>query len=98
MAVILALAKNYYDWHGRIRNSLELAGFYTELSVQYKHLVDDINYRRCWDDEFDARHVQLRTRLEKPPDDPYPTYSEKELRVIQKRIKDRADYRSWWMP
>ncbi len=98
VSVILAIAKNHYDWHGRVKTLLEMIQFYQPLATEYEYLVHDMNHARKWEQEFDKTHRRLRETLRHAPNNPYPHLKEDELRAIQNRVKHRIPYSKWWKP
>ena len=98
LSVILSVGKVAYDWPNRIKKSLELAEFYGVYAQHYRHLIDDINYRQNWNDQFNERHIKMRSEIAKAPTYPYRHLSEDEMRKIQKAIKKRINPKEWWRP
>jgi hypothetical protein len=98
VSFILSAAKSQYDWQGRVQNSLKMEEFYGPISTKYKHIIDDMNVARAWNEDFEQRYLTLREEAEHSPQDPYPSYPDKALRVIQNRVKAQIPYERWWTP
>ena len=84
-SLILSAARSIYDWSGKLRNSMEQIEAYSKLSARYLQLVEDIRYRRAWNDDFEKRFRQLREENVEIRSRPYsyPHWGQDRLRKIQ---------------
>ena len=96
VSVILAIAKSTYDWQGRIAKSTELLGYYRPIALQYNQLIDDLNYNKKLDSEYEALHLKLRADTINAPVDPYPALKEKDKKSIKKSVRNNIDRTKWW--
>lgn len=96
MSVVLTIAKTSYDWPGKLKSSSDLVEKYGRLSGKYQILVEDMNYRKSFGDDFDSAYKKLRDEELGFSPSLYPSLSLEKQRQIQSAIKQRIDYRAWW--
>ncbi len=96
VSVIASIAKSNYDWPGKMSKSQELVDFFRGIALQYRHLVDDINYRESLDDGTTATFMQLRAEALNAPNNPYPKMKDSVVEEIQRRVEGRMDRSQWW--
>lgn len=98
VSFILTVAKAAYDWPGKLKSAAEMVEAYGRLSGRLLALVQDMNYRRSWQDEFDAAFVKLRDEEASFSADIYPPLPATVQAEIQAGIKRRVKYNEWWTP
>lgn len=96
VSVISSIAKSNYDWQGKISKSQELIDFFSGIAIQYRHLIDDLNYRQSMDDSSVAVFLKLRAEVLKAPNNPYPKMKENVVSDIQNRVNEGVDKENWW--
>lgn len=96
VSIVVAVAKSNYDWPGRISKATELMEYFRGIATQYRHLIDDLNYHKTLNPDFETLHLKLRSNSLNAPPDPYPSLSEKHRRAIQEATNSRIDRSGWW--
>lgn len=97
IALVLSGLKTAYNWSNRIKASSEKIGAYGGLSFEYSSLIEDINFRRSWTDEFEERFKRLRQQQAKVSKSfDFPHLDTGRQRQIQNQIKGRIQYSKWW--
>jgi hypothetical protein len=98
-STVLAVAKPAYHWAERLQRSVELEKYFDSIVSDYKTLVEEIQESKGLGDALLLRHVELRKKSENPPTQyQFSDLSLDDQREIQKRIKGRVPYKSWWLP
>lgn len=95
-SVLIAAFKGGYKWPEKLKVTLEILSTLSKLNAQASNLVDDIQHRKTWNDDFEARYKKLRDEYAAVPVYPFPHWSDEKLREIQNDIKNRKEYRKFW--
>jgi hypothetical protein len=96
VSVLLSIAKGIWDWPGKTKFTLERVQFYNGIYLGYRHLIDDINAAKQWNDDFAKRRNDLRQNSMPTTPDPFPQLSKNAQRSIQNSIKEQVNYTKWW--
>jgi hypothetical protein len=95
-SVVLAIAKQSYDWPGRARFAVDIIDKSGKLSGKLKLLIEDICAKKEWSDEFEKLYSQIRADIANFPQDSSPQLPEKVTIEIQKAIIEREHPATWW--
>lgn len=96
ISLVLSIAKATYNWPGKLDQSMKMVELYSRLSLRYRQLVEDIRYKRDWNDDFEKRFAELRRENEEIGPYDYPHWDDKKLRAVQEKVKARIKYENWW--
>ena len=95
-SVLAAVVKQSYRLDEKARASLERVALYGGARIEYLSLVQDVQAKKQWNEEFETRFSEMRSRFAKYSPFPYSHWDEERLRAIQNKIKNREDYEKWW--
>jgi hypothetical protein len=95
-SLIFTVAKQTYDWPGRMQFAVNMIDEYGRLSGKFRSLVEDIWTREDWTDEFEKTFIALREEATALPQDIYPQLKADVRNEIQSAIVARENPASWW--
>jgi len=98
VSIILTVAKTTYDWPGKLKFASDMVEKFGRLSGKYEILIDEIRYRRVFNQQYDETYRKLRDEEVTFSPALFPPMSIEKQREIQNAIKQRIDYKSWWRP
>lgn len=97
LTIVLAAAKNAYRWTDKLKHIADQIVHYEVLKCDFEQLVQDIQSKLAFPDEFEKRFAQLRKQEAKLPVELDPLLPTKQARSIRNEIKQREHYEAWWL-
>jgi hypothetical protein len=97
-SLVLTVAKSNYDWPKKVEGAVKNIDFHSKMARSYLNLIEDMNYQRQWTDRFNEQYENLRAQRANAPAQLLPLLGIGARRDIQNQIKDRINFKQWWIP
>ena len=79
-----------------LRGGIRDPGHVFPIALEFRQLIDDLNYHKELNDERHALYIKLREDSRNAPDDPYPVLKQKHGDAIGEAVQRGIDRTAWW--